>query len=84
MQGRNIDADVEDSSVDTVGEEEGEMTRESSIDICTPPCVKLIANGKMLYNTGSSASVMLCDDLDVWDRSQWEGGSRGEGGNTYT
>ena len=58
LQGRNRDADMEDSPVDTVGEEEGEMNWESSIDKYTPPCVKLIAHGKMLYTKGAQPNAL--------------------------
>ena len=59
MLGRNRDADVEDSPVDTGGDEEDEMNQESSIDIYIPPCIKLTANGKMVYNTGSPAQCSV-------------------------
>lgn len=36
------------------------------------PCVKQIADEKLLYSTGSS--LVLCDDLEGWG-----GGSRGKG-----
>ena len=45
-----------------VGEgREGEdgMNRGNSIDIYTLPCVKQIANGKLLYNTGNSAQCSV-------------------------
>lgn len=37
-----------------------------SIDIYTVSCVKQIAGGKLLYNTGTP-TLVLSDDLDVWD-----------------
>ena len=45
--------------MDAVGEGQGGMSRESSIDIDTPSCVKHDW-GKLLYTTGTSAwcSVM--------------------------
>ena len=40
MQGYNGDTDLENEVVDTVGEGEGKMNGESSIDIYTLPYVK--------------------------------------------
>ena len=59
MKGRNRDADVENGLVDTEGHAEGGTHWEIRIDIYTRPCVKwctfyLMANGKLLYSTGSS------------------------------
>ena len=64
MQDSNRDMYVENGLVDTVWEREGG----SSIDIYTPPCVKWMASGKLLYSAGSSAqcSVMA-----------WRGGMGG-------
>ena len=66
LQGRNRDADVENRLVD-MGEGEGEMNWESSIDICALLSVKQIASGKLLCNTGSSArrSVMAWRSMIV-------------------
>jgi len=49
------DTDVEDCLVGTAREGEGARNRDSSTDIYTLPCVKQIANEKLLYNTGSPA-----------------------------
>ena len=56
--GQNRDRDVEKGHMDT--EKVGKGGTNSSIDVYTPPCVKYIASGKLLYSTGSSAwcSVM--------------------------
>ena len=54
LQGRNRGSDTENRPVATAGKGEGGMDWESSIDIHTLPCVKQIANEKLLYNTGSS------------------------------
>ena len=54
MQGRNRDADTENRLVDNEGEGEGWMNRENSIESYTLPCVKWIANGRLLYITESS------------------------------
>ena len=64
MQGRNGKTDLENRSVDTVGEEKRETNGDSRINIYTLPCVKQIAGEKLLYNTGSPAwhSVMTSRD----------------------
>ena len=55
MQGRNRDIDVEKGCVYMGEGRGGEMNWEIGIDICALPCVKQIASGNLLYNTGSSA-----------------------------
>ena len=57
---RNRGTDMESGFVDTGWEGEGGTNWEGGTDIYTPPCVKQIASGKLLYSTGSSAwcSVM--------------------------
>ena len=51
--------------MDTVGEGEGGANGESSIESYTLPYVKL-DSGNLLYNAGSSNSV-LSDKLEGWD-----------------
>ena len=58
------------------GEGEGGMNWESGIDIYTPPWVKQIASGKLLYSRGSSAPLWWPKEVE---RRQWDGGSRGRG-----
>jgi len=65
LQGRNRDADVENGLVDSEGEGEGWMNWESSVESYTLPCVKWIANGRLLYITESS--TLFCDNLEEWD-----------------
>ena len=79
MQSSNGDADLENRLVDTFGEGEVGMNSESSIETYTLTYVKWIASGNLLYDTGSSNSV-LCDNLEGWD---WVGGGRevSEGGD---
>ena len=45
--------------VGTAEEEEGGMNEESSNETCTSPYVKQIANGKLLYDTGSSTQYSV-------------------------
>ena len=59
MQGRNRDAGQEDRHVNQVGEGEGEMNWECSIDMYTLVCVRLIASGKRLSSSGSSAQCSV-------------------------
>ena len=40
LQGRNRDADIENRLVNTMGEGEGGMNRESNTEACTLSCVK--------------------------------------------
>ena len=39
------------------------MTWENKIGICTLPCVKLIASGKLLYKIGSSAHCSVMTEV---------------------
>ena len=60
MQGRNVDADIENGLVNTVKEGDSRKNRESRIDKYILPSVKYTAGEKLLYNTGIPAwhSVM--------------------------
>ena len=62
-----------------VGEGEGGMIWENSIETYTLPYVKEIANGSLLYDAGIPKQV-FCDHLEGWEG---QGGGRGikEGGN---
>ena len=51
-------------------------TREARIYLFTPPCIKQITSGKMLYTQGAQWGA--CDDLERWDAG-WKGGSGGRG-----
>ena len=43
----------------------GGINWEIGIGVCTLPCVKQRASGKLLHSVGSSA--LLCGDRDGWD-----------------
>ena len=58
----------------TVGEGEGETNWEIRFDINTLPCVKKIAIGNLLYNTGRSAQ---CSVMTRGGMGGWKGGPRG-------
>ena len=64
--------------MDTVGEGESRMNGESSLDICTLPCVKWIAAEKLLHNR--EPSLTLCDDLEGMG---WGEGREAQGGNIH-
>ena len=49
-----------------MGEGNGGMTWEDSMETYILPYVKQIAGGNLLYDTGSSNPV-LCDNLEAWD-----------------
>ena len=69
MQGRSRGPDVENGHVTQWGK--GRVGRiESSTDICTLPCAKQRASGKLRYRELSSE---LCDDLDGWDAGRVTG-----------
>ena len=46
------------SNVDTVGEGDGGMNWESGIDVHTLPCVKQMANAKLLYTQGAQLCAL--------------------------
>ena len=45
------DTEIENKLVDTVNEEEGGMNKESNIETYTLPCVKQVADGRLLYDS---------------------------------
>ena len=79
LQRRKRDADVNRLMDTEVGKGKGGVNWKRSIGIYihTQPCVKLIASGKLLYSTGSSAQCSVITQrggLGGWGR-----GSRGKG-----
>ena len=60
LKGRNGDTEVEDALVDTMGEGDSGTNDEGSFNMHTISCIKQIADGKLLCNTGGAAwwSVM--------------------------
>ena len=73
LQGSSGDAEIGNKLEDTVGDGEGGMNWESSLETHTLPYVKWIASGSLLYDAGNS-DLVPCDSL-----GRWEGGSRGRG-----
>ena len=73
MQDRKRDKDVKNSLLDSVGEGEGAMIWENSIETCILSYVKRVASPGSMHETGCSALVHL-NDPEGWDG---EGGGRG-------
>ena len=73
MQDRKRDTDVKNRLLDSVGEGEGGMIWENSIETCILPYVKQIASPGLMHETGCSGPVPW-DDPEGWDG---EGGGRG-------
>ena len=80
LQGQNRDADIENRPLDTVGEGEGGMNRESSMETHTLPYLNYIASGDLLYDSGSSN---LCSLTTHRGRMGWEVGGSFKSMGTY-
>ena len=70
MQRQNGDATVDNGHVDILGEEEGSMNFENSIDIDLLSCVKQKTSGKLLYTNERPAWGLVMT---------WRDGVRGGG-----
>ena len=73
MQGSKGDMDIKNRLLDSVGEGEGGMIRENSIETYTLPSVKQTASGNLTYDAGNP-KLVLSDNLEGWGR---KGGGRG-------
>ena len=73
MQDSKRDTDVKNSLLDSVGESEGGMIWENSIETCILSYVKQITSQGVMHETGCSGPVHW-DDPEGWDG---EGGGRG-------
>jgi len=82
MRDSKRDTDVKNRLLDSVGEGEGGMTGENSIETCILPHVKWITSPGSMHETGCSGPVHW-DDTEGWDG---EGGGRGvqDGEHMYT
>ena len=79
---QNRKRDINNSLLDSVGEDEDGMIGENSIETCTWPYVKEIASLGSMHETGSSGPVHW-DDPEGWDREG--GGRKGQDGeHMYT
>ena len=67
------DTDVKNSFLDSVGEGEGGMIWEGSVEMCIWSYVRWIAGPGLMHDTGCSGLVHW-DDPGGWDR---EGGGKG-------
>ena len=73
MRDRKRDTDVKNRLLDSVGEGEGGMIWETSIETCILPYVKQIGSPGSMHKTGCSGLVHW-DDPEGWDR---EGAGKG-------
>ena len=82
MRDSKRDTDVKNRLLDSVGEGEGGMIWENSIETCILPYVKQVASPGLMHETGCSRPVPW-DDPEGWDG---EGGGRGiqDRGHMYT
>ena len=82
MRDSKRDTDAKNRLLDSVGEGEGRMIWENSIETCILSYVKQIASPGSMHETGWSGLVHW-DDPDGWDE---EGGGRGvqDGEHMYT
>ena len=82
MQNRKRDTDVPNRLLDSVGEGEGGMIWENTIETCILSYVKQIASPGSMHETGCSGLVHW-DDPERWDA---EGCGRGvqDGERRYT
>ena len=79
MRDSKRDTDVKNRLMDSVGEGEGGMMWETSIETCILPYVKQITSSGSMHETGHSGPVHW-DDPERWDG---EGGGREiQDGNT--
>ena len=82
MQDSKRDTDVKNRLLDSMGEGEGGMIWENSIETCILPYVKQIASPCLMHETGC-LEPLHWDDPEGWDG---EGGRRGvqDGEHMYT
>ena len=72
MRDSKRDTDVQNSLLDSVGEEEGGMIQENGIETCVISQKKLIASPGSMHDTGC-LGLMHWDDPEGWYR---DGGGR--------
>ena len=76
------DTDVKSRLLDFVGEDEGGLIWENSVETCILPYVKYITSSGLMHETGCSGLVHW-DDPEGWDGE--EGGREGQDGeHMYT
>ena len=72
MQNRKRDTDVQNRLLDTVGEGEGGMFQENSIETCILSRVKQITSPGWMYETSARAGALGRPRGIGW-RGRWEG-----------
>ena len=72
MQGSKRDTDVKKSLLDSVGEGEGGMTWENSIETCILPYVKQMTSASLMHEAGHS-KVVHWDNPEGWDGESGRG-----------
>ena len=82
MRDSKRDTDVKNSLLDSVGEGEGGMIGEGSIETCIFPYVKQMTSANLMYEAGHSKPVVW-DNLEGWGE---EGNMKGvqDGEHMYT
>ena len=80
MQNRKRDTDVQNRLLDSVGEGEGGMFQENSIETCILSMVKQIISPGWMHETSAQA---WCTGKTQRDRVEREGGGEIGIGNTY-
>ena len=63
MQGSKRDTDIKNRLLDSVGEGEGGMISENSIETCTLPYVKHMTSASSMHEAGHSKPVL-------WDNQE--------------
>ena len=79
MQNRKRDTDVQDRLLDSVGEGEGGMFRENSIETCILSRVKQITSPGWMHETSART---WCSGRTWWEGVGWEVGGGIGMGNT--
>ena len=74
MQNRKRDTDVQNRLLDSVGEGEGGMFRENSIETCILSIVKQITSPGWMHETSARTWCTERPRGSGW-RGRWEGGS---------
>ena len=68
MQGSKRDTDIKNRLFDSVGEGQGGITLENSIESCILPYVKQMTSASSIHEAGHSKPV-LWDNPEGWGRS---------------
>ena len=83
MQGSKGDRDIKNRLLDSVGEGEGGLIWETSVETYTLPYVKQIDSGSLMYDSGQPKPMLWSQTRGKWWGERWEAGS-GWSGHTDT